>query len=135
VSIDRAHRTDGATWWATETITDNDVETLVDRAGASGVDVLLTHDAPALPPSISPLGDPVIDADCAPSVGEIARATELLAPRLLLHGHYHVRYSGQHGMARVEGLAADEQAGKFGSSWCALELPTLTVLGAAELAG
>lgn len=44
VSIDKEWRTDGLSWWATEEITDLEVDALFDRARPAGIDVLFTHD-------------------------------------------------------------------------------------------
>lgn len=51
VLIDRARRVDGVSYWATETITDAGVDTLIDRASHARVDVLFSHDAPLLRPA------------------------------------------------------------------------------------
>ena len=125
VSIDRHLRVDGESWWPTETVTDEEVDTLIARA-TSGLDVLFTHDAPMRPPGLPPLGDVALRADCAASIGRIARAVEATEPRLLLHGHYHRRYTGSYGSVRVEGLASDIEAPRPGS-WAVLDLADLAV--------
>lgn len=130
ISIDRYVRSEGHSYWRTEEITDDEVDTLIDRAGPDGVDVLFTHDAPSLPPGIRPLSDPALRADCERSHAQIARAVDVLRPQLLVHGHYHLRYSGLFGRTRIEGLASDLESHLFGHSWCVLELPSLAILGA-----
>lgn len=96
-SIDREQRRPGKTWWESEVITEADVERTLRHAGTP-VDVLLTHDAPRLPPGIPPLADgdgrrgwfqPLADE----SVAAVRRVSKDLAPRLNLHGHYHVEYT------------------------------------------
>jgi hypothetical protein len=128
VSIDKPLRTEGITWWATEEITDTEVDTLIERAGPDGVDVLFTHDAPVLPPSFTPFGDDIMQAACARSIGQIAHALDVLKPKLLMHGHYHHRYTGVTGLTQVEGLASDEQSSRHGEAWVILELPSLTIV-------
>lgn len=128
VSIDKEWRTEGISWWASEEITDLEVDTLIERAGSQGVDVLLTHDAPLLPDGISPLANPLKRAPCDRSLNQVLRAVGALDPKLLLHGHYHKRYSGLFGTTRIEGLASDEQSSRHGEAWCILELPSLVVV-------
>ena len=125
ISIDRHMRVEGETWWPTETITDADVDTLTGRA-ADGLDVLFAHDAPMLPPGLRPLGDVVLRADCAVSTRQVARAVAATEPTVLLHGHYHRRYTSTFGSTRVEGLASDSEAPRPGS-WVVLDLADLTV--------
>jgi hypothetical protein len=132
VSIDRSWRCEGRDWWATETITDADVDALIERAGPDGVDVLLTHDAPMLPPGVQPLADPVLRADCAESIAHIVRAVDAVRPSVVLHGHFHRRYRAvlerPWGNVRVEGVASDQEVGdKYGGPWVILELPSLAV--------
>lgn len=125
VSIDRHMRIEGETWWPTETITDDDVDTLISRADGR-LDVLFTHDAPMLPPGLRPLGDEILRADCAASTRQIARAVEGTEPTVLLHGHYHRRYTSHHRSTRVEGLASDLEAPRPGS-WVVLNLADLSM--------
>ena len=125
VSIDRHQRVEGETWWPTETITEDDVDDLTTRA-VGGLDVLFTHDAPMLPPGLRPLGDAALRADCAASIHQIVRAVDAATPRLLLHGHYHRRYTAMFDNTRVEGLASDIEAPRPGS-WAVLDLDDLTV--------
>jgi len=65
------------------------------------------------------------------SQGQVARAVKELSPQLLLHRHYHVSYGSQQDATRVVGLASEEQAGKSGASWHALQLPSPVVSGTA----
>jgi hypothetical protein len=130
VSIDKDLRTENYSWWPTEEITDAEVDLLVERAGADGVDVLFTHDAPALPPGFEPYGDDTMQAACDRSIAQVARAAEATNPTLLMHGHYHHRYTGLFGSAQIEGLASDEQSSRHGESWTILELPSLAVVTA-----
>ena len=124
VSIDRAVRVEHESWWPTETITDDDVERLITRA-SDGLDVLLAHDAPMLPPGMRPLADPVLRADCYASNQQVERALRATRPRLLLHGHYHRRYSASFLETDIEGLASDIQA--LDGTFVLLDLATLQV--------
>lgn len=133
ISIDRAWRSEGRDYWATEVITDNDVDTLTKHAGPAGVDVLVTHDAPQLPPGMVPLSDPILAADCQRSNEQIARAVDTVKPTLLLHGHYHRSYTHTitrpWGNYQTVGLSSDEEAADpYGGPWTILELPTLRTL-------
>jgi predicted phosphodiesterase len=138
VSIDREFRKEGRSWWPTEIITDDDVNTLIDRAGAASVDVLLTHDAPQLPPGIRELADPRLAAACRRSNEQIAAAVDSVQPQLVLHGHYHRDYQRRiyrtWGDYQIIGLSSDqESADPYGGPWAIIELPSLKVLQRHEL--
>lgn len=124
VSIDRSVRVENESWWSTETISDREVETLINRA-PEGLDVLLAHDAPMLPPGMRPLADPILRADCYASNQQVARAVRATRPKLLLHGHYHRRYSASFLETDIEGLASDLEAPD--GAFVVLDLATLQV--------
>ena len=124
VSIDRAVRVENESWWPTEAITARDVDTLIERA-PDGLDVLLAHDAPMLPPSIRPLADLILRADCNDSNQHVARAVRATRPKLLLHGHYHRRYSASFLETEIEGLASDVEAPN--GAYAVLDLASLRV--------
>jgi hypothetical protein len=128
VSIDKPLRTEGYSWWPTEEITDSEVDALIERAGPDGVDVLFTHDAPVLPAGFKPYGNEAMQAACARSIEQVARAADAVKSKLLMHGHYHHRYNGLSGSTRIEGLASDEQSSRHGESWAILELPSISVV-------
>ena len=133
VSIDKDFRREGVSWWPTEEITDEEVDALIARAGTEPVDVLLSHDSPVLPDGIRPLSNPVLRERCERSIAQVLRAVDALRPRLVVHGHYHVRWSGllerPWGNVRVEGLASDEQNYQHGHAWSVLALNQLAVAG------
>lgn len=121
VSVDKRHRTTGKSWWPQEELTDSETETIC-RQGP--VDVLLTHDAPygANTPKL-PQEDFIrcVGAHIAEQSEEhqrrVRKICNALQPRLLIHGHYHVRYSddhiwktdqGQEYAIKIEGLDCDE---------------------------
>lgn len=131
-SIDRSFRLLGQSWWDTETITAEDRR----RLGSEPLDVLLTHDAPE---GVRQSGVDVEGAKIDPRSRENRRLVEearrATGPRLLLHGHYHLRYRGLLGdppaRTRIEGLAADIQGD--GTAWGVLELPSLDFADGTEL--
>lgn len=133
VSTDRQFRTEEWSWWATETTTTADLDTLVLRAGGP-IDVLVAHDAPAIPPGIQRDASPELAPACAGNRAVIAQAVSTLMPRMLLHGHYHHGYATVHDGCRVEGFASDvESRNERLRSWAILDLPELTLTEAVEL--
>lgn len=100
VSVDRHMRSEGRSWWPEETITDEQMN----RAMAGGpVDIMVTHDAPT---GVSIPGipdDPLTDTRGHWPMSELiaarkhrdrlATVVDAVQPKMLLHGHYHVRYS------------------------------------------
>lgn len=138
VSMDREFRKEGRSWWPTETISEEDVAVLVERAGDTGVDVLLSHDAPQLPPGIRELADPRLAADCRNSNRLVERAVDAVQPQIAIHGHYHRDYRRRifrtWGAYQLVGLSSDEESSDpYGGPWTILELPTLRVLHRTEL--
>lgn len=115
VSVDRAEREEGKTWWARERITQADV----DAATTGGeVDILITHEAPlngtnavARLRASTPIRDP--DADVAAQL--VSEASELIQPRVRVHGHWHVadQERGPDGTATYS-MAAEFQPGNIG---------------------
>jgi hypothetical protein len=131
VSTDREYRVAGQSWWDDEAITDDEVE----RLGSGPLDVLLAHDAPQgvnvagvdVWPTVTVAGvsESRDDPGSMANRGRVERARQRTAPALLLHGHYHLRYSRPmlHPGTGIEGLAADVQAN--GSAWGILDLPAV----------
>ncbi|MEP9384617.1 metallophosphoesterase [Nocardioides sp. KR10-350] len=97
-SVDKHLRSQGTDWWVEEQITEDDVE----RVAAGGyADVMVTHDSPDVPYAVpqvaqiiatNPQGWPDDSLRYA-AVGRarMHQAFEAVAPRLFVHGHYHVR--------------------------------------------
>jgi len=138
VSIDKEWRRPEVSWWSTEEITEDELQALVDRAGDTSVDVLLTHDAPELPPGFGELSNSTLAAACRRSARMIEAAADALQPKVLVHGHFHASYrrtvDRSWGTYRLVGLASDEEAAeRYGGPWCVLELPSLNVLSRSEL--
>jgi predicted phosphodiesterase len=94
-SIDRRWREPGTSWWAGETVTDDDVQTCVDGGPA---DVLVSHDCPTgvdIPDLRRTAGIFPADALAASERHrqQLRRITNHTRPRWIWHGHYHVRHS------------------------------------------
>lgn len=101
-SIDKRHRVEGRSWWPEEYLTEEDI--LTAQSGGP-VDVMITHD--------SPFGAPnTITDDTYGQLGAVKyfgkdalhyctihrkllqRVTDVTAPRILIHGHYHAAMRG-----------------------------------------
>lgn len=109
VSIDRFLRRLGVNWWPQEVVTANDVEQL----GDGELDVLVTHASPV--PAGRPLRlPPRIAADVRSVREQVALAVANTRPRLVVHGHHHVRHTARIGSCRVEGFSRDGAPGAFG---------------------
>lgn len=90
-STDHEDRRAGKNWWPDlEEPTSDDVE----RLGDDHLDVLVTHDAPHVPPGVPPRGHSEADREHSGRARRlIRRAIDATEPELLLHGHWHHRYS------------------------------------------
>ena len=105
-SIDRSMRIEDSGsygWFRDETPDPSKIEAL------GKVDVLLTHDAPIIPPPMYGQGfkDDPTSRECQASVYRALVSTEA---KLLIHGHWHLNYRhGVHG-ALVQGLAMNHDS-------------------------
>ena len=133
VSEDVDTRIPGVEWWPEETITIAETQRLLTgcpRLGHVGptVDVLLTHDVPAGIKTASRfLLSPQLAARVAAHRQLLGEAVTAVQPRLLVHGHLHLRHSAQLPLpggsaVAVEGLASDDQ--RDPRSWAVLDLTT-----------
>ncbi|TLP74416.1 hypothetical protein FEF27_08670 [Nesterenkonia sphaerica] len=105
-SVDFEHRITGQSWWIEEMITGDDVATVV--AGGTA-DVMFTHDAPE-PWHGTDMVAKIIQTPLGRSAEVLAYATEgrrrldeafqAVKPRVLAHGHYHVKDSK---LVQIEG--------------------------------
>jgi hypothetical protein len=113
-SIDKEYRTEGRSWWRQELLTQRQVYAAMERGP---VDVLLTHDAPE---GVCPIVTPLYKGDDESKGNRLAVTVvmEAVKPRLLVHGHYHHRYSAKIGQTQVEGLDRDDQGP---GSWLVIE--------------
>lgn len=131
-SVDLEWRTPGVDWWPEEALTELDVELAI--AGGRA-DVMLTHDAPE--PATSKVAAIVAGNPAgwsAPALGYAARgramltrAVDRIRPKLLVHGHFHVRDEAE--VTRADGsryriLALDDEWSE--GNVALLDLTTLT---------
>jgi predicted phosphodiesterase len=115
--------TEGLCWWPTEMITNDEVLTAIANGAARGpIQIMFTHDCPT---GVDVPGIHSVDKWKWPETWEnrdrLREVFDALRPRLVVHGHYHVRYSGglhwQPGPGealegcRVEGLSNDGRSG------------------------
>lgn len=89
-SIDVAYRTPGKSWWATETISDEEVKTAL----GGPVDILFSHDCPegVAIPCLSRQSTTIFPESRA-NREQLIRICEAVTPKMIVHGHYHERYN------------------------------------------
>lgn len=134
-STDKGRRTAFISWWPNETISLGDAARAIQN-GKDGVDVMFTHDAPS---GVAVLEDLLanypypgqtykLDAESKANRDMLGDVVDGVQPKLLIHGHYHFRYTDQlegtshEGLpyrTEVVGLARD---GDGISSWLVLDL-------------
>lgn len=101
-SIDKHFRVEGKSWWAEEAITEEDIA----KAQEGGkVDVMITHDSPTGAPNAitddpygqamarKNFGGDVLDY-CYEQRQLLKQVTDVVTPRFLFHGHYHMWMEG-----------------------------------------
>ncbi|MXG91633.1 hypothetical protein [Nocardioides flavescens] len=96
-SVNVTQLTEGVDWWPSEVVEERHVDATV--AGGSA-DVMLTHDSPGPPYCTAPVGEIITGnpwgrpdstlAYAQTGIDRITRAVTGVAPRLLVHGHFHV---------------------------------------------
>jgi hypothetical protein len=112
VSVDRADRDEGVSWWADETITQEQAQWVAEGGPA---EVMLCHDAPAsVPLRLPPPGRSWASRDLARGDRHRERlqdVVDVVRPTHLIHGHYHVGHQQTvpmaHGPVEVTGLDRD----------------------------
>lgn len=125
-SVDRRLRTQGRNWFPEERVTGTDLVHL----GSEPCDVLLCHDAPAGYPIPGLRPDHLVEASWKPELPACRSHRALLriamrsvTPRMVIHGHYHVRYQhlltetwddNRRATVRIEGLAGESSRGSVG---------------------
>lgn len=87
-SIDYRSRTEYVSWWADEQVSLFDLNKAVEHKDAN-VDVVASHDGPLL--LKPPLGNPTIDYRTADNQKLMRWIVSELAPKLVIHGHWHLR--------------------------------------------
>jgi hypothetical protein len=121
VSVDKAFRTEGKSWFAAEELTDEEASRIIADGPA---DVVLSHDAPLGVPFLRHLlrqDLPAWRRDSQWPTGtvirsdehqrRIRRVVEGVGAQRVFHGHHHIRYSDTlttaHGAVAIEGLGMD----------------------------
>lgn len=106
-------------WWPDEELSDDDVAFAV--RDSAPLDLLLAHDKPRAS------NCPGIDAnilECLPNQDRVMRVVRALHPKLLIHGHLHIRYNDEIrnglGWTTVMGLSCEREPA---NSWVHLTLP------------
>lgn len=112
-SIDKAARTPGRSWWPEETIREQDVEAAV--AGGK-VDIVFSHDCPwGVDIPILRAQQKDVFPESRRNRQELTKIVKAVEPKVLIHGHYHHRYTanfdfmvgGYWHRTLIEGLSAD----------------------------
>lgn len=111
--------------WESEATTQLELDLLVERARqVGGLGVLFMHDAPSgvSIPLVRPVADIVLRRDLDHNRRMVRSAVEALRPRLVIHGHFHVRYHADlmttaGAAVTVHGLAHDERGFPGGGAW------------------
>lgn len=100
-SVDKDYRVHGEEWWPEEHVTYAEIQQVIDGGPA---DVMIMHDVPAGVPNLI-TDDPLGQHQAARWFGEhnigaatmhraiLAQAYEVVNPGLIVHGHYHKRYT------------------------------------------
>ena len=119
VSVDRALRTEGESWWPEEEITP---EQAIAVAEAGHADIMLTHDCPwesphpPFPPP-PPLWVPYIKRS-NDHQKRLQHVVDAVQPSTLIHGHLHMDYRAmadmKHGPVDITGLSYEYSAGSWG---------------------
>lgn len=107
-SIDYRGRISGVSWWKEEQITEAEMNTALSHnpfaEGGQKIDILVTHDSATPPPGIKETSDMTFTYRARDSQARISCVLDALQPKLHVHGHYHLRYTGKYKSTRVEGL-------------------------------
>lgn len=122
VSIDKMYagrfmRVPRVEWWSEEVLTYYDVE-YASREG--NVDVMITHDCPSgveipgITKDANHGWDLTVVRECEDHRDVLAVVVDEVQPKLLVHGHYHVRYDGirrgKNGNTIIRGLNCDNSS-------------------------
>lgn len=97
VSIDQRLRRAGFDWWPNEVIPDNILDIVTPHIPMDGVDVIISHDATErsavpLDPAFAAMFSPEVVESCEDHRLALQRVVDVVRPRNLIHGHYHVFY-------------------------------------------
>lgn len=97
VSIDQKLRHEGFDWWPNEVIPGNILDIVMPHIPESGVDLIISHDAPdlasvPLDPAFAALFSRAVVEECESHRVLLQLVVNAVRPRNLIHGHYHVFY-------------------------------------------
>lgn len=96
-------------WFPEEEMTDSDMDKILSNVTET-IDVILSHDVPSganVPIKLLPI------AECEPNKLRLQKAVKQLSPKMLVHGHLHIKYVdgirvGNDGkFTEIHGLGAD----------------------------
>ncbi len=118
-SIDYAHRTAGKSWWPEEEITQAEVALVAERTHQLEVDVFVTHDAPFRPKGFHATDCDMFNVKSTRSNDFVRSAWKSTGAPILVHGHWHKRYTSKVDEGTIIGLDCD--FGKFLNSFVILE--------------
>jgi predicted phosphodiesterase len=97
-------------WFPEEEMTDAEMDNILVQIDPGSVDVILSHDKPL---AANPLVKLLPINECIPNQRRLQKAVNHIKPKLLVHGHLHIRYTDtircgdNDAYTRVEGLGAD----------------------------
>lgn len=118
VSVDKAWRKAGKTWWPQEQLSDSDLDVILTRHEASPgkIDYLFTHDCPTNAPFEGRMKN---DPESYVHRQRMDRLGKAIAPTLWMHGHMHSKYDGYdfpeyEPTTKVYGLEADGMRWNWG---------------------
>lgn len=131
VSVDRAVRKPGRSWWPQEQITSKQARAAIEAGPA---DVMVTHDCPAGVAHSFPSPPSFLDeADFARSDAHRERlqgVVDAVQPRWLMHGHLHRAYQREcdfgYGPVEVTGLDCDGTDNARSPNYLVLNVHTMT---------
>lgn len=116
-SVDKPGRTEGVDWFPQELISEEAVESLIDQLYGQRLDVLFTHDAPDTQRlldflSLSAKNWGIHELVLSDRQRELLNiVVDTLAPRIVIHGHYHWPYLARRGSSIVVGLDLISRSG------------------------
>lgn len=120
VSIDKYGRVPGVSWFDTE---DPSHEEVLRTITAGPADVLLLHDRPEVGFDVPGLRGvpPELESAATATRYQLTEVINSIEPKLVVHGHWHYRYSHTADDVRIEGLDCDGSNGAI----IVLDLSTL----------
>ena len=123
ISVDLKHRKEGYSWWASEILSEEDIEACRKQGE---VDILLSHDRMGIPPVLHQLSFGItVDEMIVVQEHRFRQILQEVNPKLHIHGHFHVKYDVENEEwegCRTVGLDAENF-----DSICGLDFETMEV--------